>query len=65
MNIKTAFGYVGVATIFTFGSEANTIYQVKSYDGTDIYDKYDTNDEIETEADLIVDFTQSNPFGTY
>ena len=62
---QSAFGYTGVSTIFTFGSEDNTIYQVKSYDGTDIYDKYDTNDEIETEADLIVDFTQSNPFGTY
>ena len=53
----------GVA--FTFGHIKNTIYQIKSYDGSDIYDEYDTNDEIETEADLIVDFTQSNPFGTY
>ena len=53
----------GVA--FTFGTIKNTVYQVRSYDGSDIYDEYDTNDEIETEADLIVDFTQSNPFGTY
>ena len=53
----------GVA--LTFGTIKNTVYQIKSYDGSDIYDEYDTNDEIETEADLIVDFTQSNPFGTY
>ena len=62
---QSAFGYTGVATNFTFGSVDNTIYQIKAYDGTDIYDKYDTNDEIEAEADLIVDFTQSNPFGTF
>jgi len=51
----------GVA--FTFGNIKNTIYQIKSYDGSDIYDEYDTNDEIEAEADLLLDFTQSNPFG--
>ena len=41
------------------------IYSLKSYDDRDIYDKYDTNDEIESEADSIVDFSQGNPFGTY
>ena len=51
----------GVA--FTFGNIKNTIYQIKSYDGSDIYDEYDSNDEIEAEADLLLDFTQSNPFG--
>ena len=61
-SINTSWN-TGVA--FTFGNIKNTIYQIKSYDGSDIYDEYDTNDEIETEADLIVDFTQSNAFGTY
>ena len=61
-SINTSWN-TGVA--FTFGHIKNTIYQIKTYDGSDIYDEYDTNDEIETEADLIVDFTQSNPFGTY
>ena len=61
-SINTGWN-TGIA--FTFGSIENTIYQIKSYDGSDIYDEYDTNDEIEAEADLIVDFTQSNPFGTY
>ena len=59
-SINTSWN-TGVA--FTFGHIKNTIYQIKSYDGSDIYDEYDTNDEIEAEADLLLDFTQSNPFG--
>ena len=59
-SINTSWN-TGVA--FTFGNIKNTIYQIKSYDGSDIYDEYDTNDEIEAEADLLLDFTQSNPFG--
>ena len=31
----------------------------------DLYDKYSQNDEIEEEADLILDFSESNPFGSY
>ena len=45
------------------GTASSANYSVDTYDGRDIYDKYDTNDEIETEADLLLDFTQSNPFG--
>ena len=47
------------------GYASSATYSVGTYDNRDIYDKYDTNDEFEAEADLIVDFTQSNPFGTY
>jgi hypothetical protein len=36
-------------------------YQIKM----DLYDKYSQNDEIEAEADLILDFSESNPFGEY
>jgi len=46
-------------------SDGYAIYSVKSYDHTDTYDKYDQNDEIEEEADTFLDFSQSNPFGTY
>ena len=28
-------------------------------------DKYEDNDQIEKEADLIVDFSENNPFGNY
>ena len=65
MSIDSINTYWRYSVLFTFGNINNTIYQIKSYDGSDIYDEYDTNDEIEAEADLIVDFTQSNPFGTY
>ena len=47
------------------GSLSGSIYAVGSYNKDDIYDEYASNDEIEEEADLILDFTQSNPFGSY
>jgi hypothetical protein len=47
------------------GSESNAIYSVQSYDRWDLYDKYSENIEIENEADTFIDFSQSNPFGTY
>ena len=47
------------------GSASSATYAADTYDETDIYDTYHQGAEIETEADLILDFTQSNPFGTY
>ena len=47
------------------GQESGATFSVKSYNDNDIYDKYSQNDEIEEEADLILDFSESNPFGTY
>ena len=47
------------------GAASSTVYSVQSFTTDDIYDEYASNDEIETEADLILDFTQSNPFGSY
>ena len=50
------------------GSTSSATYILKSYDN-DNYENaretYDFNDEIETEADSILDFTESNPFGEY
>jgi len=40
-------------------------YTVKAHDTRDIYDSYSDNDEFETEADAIIDFAESNPFGTF
>ena len=40
-------------------------YNIRQYDSTDIYDTYSDNDEFETEADEIIDFAETNPFGTY
>jgi hypothetical protein len=47
------------------GTESGALYTVQGFDRMDTYDKYSQNDEIEEEANLILDFTESNPFGTY
>jgi hypothetical protein len=47
------------------GTESGALYTVQYFDQVDTYDKYSQNDEIEEEADLILDFSESNPFGTY
>ena len=47
------------------GTASSATYSIDTYDKRDIYDKYSQNDEIEEEADLILDFSQSNPFGSY
>ena len=47
------------------GAASSAIYSVQSYDRWDQYDKYSENIEIENEADGIIDFSESNPFGTF
>lgn len=45
------------------GSAAtHKIYSIDTYD---LYDTYASNDEIEEEADQILDFSESNPFGEF
>lgn len=47
------------------GSDSDASYAVVSFDSYDNYDKYSENKTIETEADQIIDFSESNPFGIY
>ena len=47
------------------GTISSARYTVDSYVHDDTYDKYTQNDEIEEEADNLLDFTESNPFGDY
>ena len=50
------------------GSSSSATYILKSYDNNNYqesYDIYDNNEEFETEADQILDFTETNPFGEY
>jgi len=47
------------------GSISNAQYSVSNYDNWNPYDKYGDNLQIQTEADLILDFSESNPFGYY
>ena len=47
------------------GAASSAIYSLQSFDTWDQYDKYSENIEIENAADGIVDFSESNPFGTF
>ena len=60
-NVTGTF-YVGETVI---GAASSAVYIVKSYDDDSSGDEYDINDSIELEADSIIDFTESNPFGEY
>jgi len=47
------------------GGISSARYLTKSYDTDSYEDPYDQNEEIEAAADLIIDFSESNPFGDY
>ena len=47
------------------GKTSGASYPVLTYTQDDIYDKYTENDEFEKLGDNLLDFTESNPFGTY
>ena len=40
-------------------------YPLQSFNEDDIYNEYTENDIFESEADDILDFSESNPFGTF
>ena len=54
-----------LSTNISFGSTSFISYNISQYDDRDIYDDYSNNDEFELEADEIIDFAETNPFGTY
>jgi len=60
---STTAGFLPGETLV--GTISSARYTVKSYVHDDTYDKYTQNDEIEEEADNLLDFTESNPFGEY
>jgi len=62
VGISTGEFYPGEIVI---GSRSGAEYVVKVSAANTITDKYRQNEEIEEAADLILDFSQSNPFGTY
>ena len=47
------------------GSASSARFSVRNVSQGEFQDKYEQNDEIEAEADLIIDFSESNPFGNY
>jgi len=62
ISINTGNFNVGETVI---GQDSGAIYVVESYDRETYNDYYDDNEKIETAADSILDFTESNPFGEY
>ena len=47
------------------GSASSASYTVDFIESAEFADKYDKGEEIETEADAIIDFSEGNPFGTF
>lgn len=45
------------------GQDSGAVYTLSTVDTDDLIDPYADNDNIQTEADGILDFTQRNPFG--
>lgn len=62
IQINSGTFYPGEVVV---GSASSASYIVKEYSGDDPYDPYRQNEEIEAEADTFIDFSESNPFGTY
>ena len=62
ISINNGTFYAGEVIV---GSSSSARYIVQSHD-TDTYNySYDSNEQIESQADGILDFTESNPFGEY
>jgi hypothetical protein len=47
------------------GTSSSAIYSMKSSSSGTLIDNYEQNDEFESEAIKILDFSESNPFGNY
>ena len=62
VSLNTGNFSVGETVI---GAASSATYVIESYDRESYDNPYDVNEEIETEADSILDFTESNPFGGY
>lgn len=70
-ELKVSFVSVGASTPgfypgeIVVGSSSSATYAVSSFNQWDLYDKYGENKIIQDEAEQIIDFSQSNPFGNY
>ena len=62
VGINTGVFYEGEEVV---GTASSARYVVSSYDTEDPYDPYAQNDQIEEISDKILDFSESNPFGSY
>ena len=62
MEVSIVDGNFQVGEILT-GQESGAKYVIGGTNDDDLVDPYADNDNIEIEADTIIDFSQSNPFG--
>ena len=62
VSLNTGKFYTGEIIV---GSISSARYVVDDYDNESYDNPYDVNEEIELEADNIIDFSESNPFGSY
>ena len=66
-------GNVGIGTTTTGffpgedlkGLSSGALFSVSVFDDENSNDKYNEGDIFESEADLLIDFTESNPFGSF
>ena len=70
--LKVANVGIGATTADSFfpgetirGVDSGASWMVQVYTHDDTYDKYTENDEFESLGDNLLDFTESNPFGTF
>ena len=64
LKLGTTDGTFVAGDIIT-GEDSSATYTVDFIESAEFTDKYDKSDEIETEADAIIDFSENNPFGTF
>ena len=64
LKLGTTDGTFVAGDIIT-GADSSATYTVDFVESAEFTDKYDKSDEIETEADAIIDFSENNPFGTF
>jgi len=60
--LNTGEFYIGETIV---GSSSSARYVIQNHDLNSFDDPYDSNEQFEIEADNILDFTESNPFGEY
>ena len=66
-------GNVGIGTTTTGffpgedvkGLESGAVFSVSIFNDDNTTDKYNEGDIFESEADLLIDFSESNPFGSF
>jgi hypothetical protein len=63
VNNVTPNGFFPGETVV--GSISNAQYSINTYSNWNPYDKYGDNLQIQIEAESILDFSESNPFGSY